>query len=63
MRLELRPRGLDEVKIYFEKASNPEIAAMLPRGADSLEEADLCRGRNKVLLSAEKRPIVFGKGS
>lgn len=39
MDLELRPRGLEEVKIYFEKAADPEIAAMLPRGADTLEEA------------------------
>ncbi len=39
MQIELRPRGLAEVKIYFEKAADPEIAVMLPRGSDSLEEA------------------------
>lgn len=39
MQIELRPRGLAEAKLYFEKTDDPEISAMLPRGADSLEEA------------------------
>ncbi len=76
MQIELRPRGLAEVKIYFEKAADPEIAVMLPRGSDSLEEqsfpagfgkericaeGDICGGRRGILLPVKGQMLVFWK--
>lgn len=39
MELELRERGFEEVKIYFERSADPEICRMLPRSVTTLEQA------------------------
>ena len=39
MKIELRQRTAEHVKIYFQKAADPEIRALLPQSAQSLEEA------------------------
>lgn len=39
MRLELRPRGVQEVTTYFYKSDDPEISGMLPRTVTTLDQA------------------------
>lgn len=39
MNITLRPRTVDSVKIYFEKATKPEIKRVLPQKSQTVEEA------------------------
>ena len=39
MEISLRERTAEHVRIYFEKSSDPEILKMMPRKAQTLEEA------------------------
>ena len=39
MKIELRERTADHVRIYFQKASDPQIRELLPQSAQTVEEA------------------------
>lgn len=39
MKIELRPRGIEEVKRYYERTDDEQISKMLPRSVFSLEQA------------------------